>query len=98
MSNVIIRHSKGILTAGQNRRSDQVHSDQMVFGRVRPEAGLQKRRPKALKTKLTLGEYQALVHSDQTVVVMVRQRQDLVRGSQRHSRESWKTTLGSQGT
>jgi hypothetical protein len=25
-------------------------------------------------------------------------RLDLVRGGQRHSRESWKTTLGSQGT
>jgi hypothetical protein len=35
--------------------SDRVHSDQMVLGIVRQEAGPQERQPKALKTKLTQG-------------------------------------------
>jgi hypothetical protein len=44
----------------------------MVFRTVRQEAGPQERRPKTLETKLTHEGYQALVHSDQSILVMAR--------------------------
>jgi hypothetical protein len=43
---VILQQAKGDI-------SDRVHSDQMVLGIVRQEAGSQKRLLKALKTNLT---------------------------------------------
>jgi hypothetical protein len=55
MSTVLKRHSGGSLLQAKRDCSNQVHSDQMVLGTVRQEAGPRKRRPKALKSKLTQG-------------------------------------------
>jgi hypothetical protein len=70
----------------------------MVLGTVRREGGPPKRWPKALEAKLLEEDHQAPVHSDQMVLVIVSGRLDLMRGSQSHSRESWKTTLEIQQT
>ncbi len=70
----------------------------MFLGTVRQEAGPQTRQPKVLKIKLDQQGHQARDHSDHIVLMMSGGRLDLVRGGQRCSRESWKTTLGSQGT
>jgi hypothetical protein len=72
--------------------SYRVHSYKMVLGTVRREAGPQERRPKSLKAKLTQGDHQAQVHSDQ----LADRRLDLIRGCQRGSRERWKKTLESR--
>jgi hypothetical protein len=56
MPTVLKRHSKGILLQAKGDCSNQVHSDQMVLGKARQEAGTQKRQLKVLKTKLTQGE------------------------------------------
>ncbi len=53
MSTILKRHSREILLQAKKDCSDPVHSDQMVLGTVRWEAGPQKRWPKALKAKLT---------------------------------------------
>ncbi len=62
--------------------------------------------PKVLKWELEnnswqpgklLGNYQAQVHSDQMVLVVVRREAGWMTGGQRCSNESWKTTLYSQG-
>jgi hypothetical protein len=44
----------------------------MVLGTVKQDTGPHKRRPKALKTKLTRGDHLVSVHSDQMVLVIVR--------------------------
>jgi hypothetical protein len=85
----------GIFPASQGDGSNQVHSDQMVLATVRWGAGPKKRWPKVLKTKLTQGGPSGLSPLCQIVLMMARWE---VGGGQRHSKESRKTTLGSQGT
>jgi hypothetical protein len=71
----------------------------MVLRRVRQEAGLHERQPKALKNKLAQEGPSSLspLRSDDS-------RDGQVRGwtaltvAKDAQRESWKTTLGSQGT
>jgi hypothetical protein len=43
---------KGDFATGERGCLDRVHSDQMVLGAIRQEAGPQERRPKALNAKL----------------------------------------------
>ncbi len=99
MSTVLKRHSRGILQQAKGHSLDQLHSDQMVLGTVREEAGLRERQPKPFKTKLAQGE--AIRLESTQIRWFVRwpgRRLDLVRGGQRCSMENWKKTLGSQGT
>jgi hypothetical protein len=49
------RTSRGILQQAKGDSPDRVHSDQMVLGTVRREAGPCERRPKELKPKLGQG-------------------------------------------
>ncbi len=53
---------------------------------------------KALRTKLSQGGHQARVHLDQLVLMMARREAGPRERGQRLSKDSWKTTQGSQGT
>ncbi len=53
--NLSKRLSRGILQQAKGDSSDRVHSDQMVLGTVRWDAGPCEKQPKALKTKLAQG-------------------------------------------
>jgi hypothetical protein len=78
---------------------NRVHSDQMVLGTVRREAGPCERWPKKFKTKLAQGGPSGWspLRSDHSCDGQVGGRTALMPAKDAHG-ESWKTTLVSQGT
>jgi hypothetical protein len=90
---------KGDFTAAKGDYLGQFHSDQMVLGTVRQEAGPPQRHPKALETKLAqrVPSGSCPLRSDASRDDHAC-RLDFMRDGQRCSRESWNTTLERQGT
>ncbi len=99
MSTVLKNHSGGSSTASQWDCSDRVHSDQIILWTVRWEAGPRERLPKVLKTKPTQGR-----PSGSSPLRSDGSHDGQARGwtsweaADDNKRESWKTTLESQGT
>ncbi len=57
---VLKNSQEGKLHKAKKDCPDQVHTDQMVLGAVKREAGCHERRPKVLKTKLAQDGHQKL--------------------------------------
>jgi hypothetical protein len=71
------RPSRGILQQAKGEGPDQLHSDQVLLGTIRWEAGPHERRSKAHKTKLPQGLAISYKSTEQMVLMMARQKAGL---------------------